>query len=169
MTHMPAGPAATLISRISRPRAENVSSTAAPSHSPASSNIALHPMHRLALDVVGPLRPQAPGGHDHILVTVDSFSRYTWLRPLARPSASRIIAILKDIFFNSGMPSKLVTDQRSCVHKQRVQGFCRRIRHHSSPHYGEPPCQQRGRLKSSSDYLKRTPRSVASHHSAHSS
>lgn len=49
--------------------------------------------------------------YEYILVVVDLFSKYTWLRPLKRKTPDEIAGHLQSLFFQGEIPQKLQTDQ----------------------------------------------------------
>lgn len=49
--------------------------------------------------------------YEYILVVIDLFSKYTWLRPLKRKAPDEIAGHLQSLFFQGEIPQKLQTDQ----------------------------------------------------------
>ena len=66
---------------------------------------------RMHIDFIGPL-PKTTAGHEHILVCVDSFSRWVEAFPLHDQSASTIARVLHDeIFCRYGSPISIISDR----------------------------------------------------------
>ena len=66
---------------------------------------------RLHIDLMGPL-PKTTAGHEHILVCVDSFSRWVEAFPLHDQSAASVARVLHDeIFCRFGAPVSIVSDR----------------------------------------------------------
>jgi hypothetical protein len=68
------------------------------------------PMQSLSIDLIGPL-PKSKEGYMHILSVVDVFSKYVWLHPLRRATATPIIKFIeREIFLKHGVPSSILSD-----------------------------------------------------------
>ncbi len=78
----------------------------------AASRLPLFPLHRVAMDVLGPLTPSAEG-YTYVLVLVDVFTRYVWLRPLMSQTQHVVCQVIEAIFTEYGVPFELVTDPAS--------------------------------------------------------
>ena len=79
---------------------------------------------RLHIDLVGPL-PKTKAGHEHILVCVDSFSRWVEAFPLHDQSATTIARVLHDeIFCRFGAPVSIVTDRGRNFLSKLVNAVC---------------------------------------------
>ena len=52
-------------------------------------------------------------GYKYLLVVIDAFSRYAWVRPLKDKTANRVIIQLKDIFKEGRLPRRVRTDRGS--------------------------------------------------------
>ena len=79
---------------------------------------------RLHIDLVGPL-PKTTAGHEHILVCVDSFSRWVEAFPLHDQSAISIARVLHDeIFCRFGAPVSIVTDRGRNFLSKLVNAVC---------------------------------------------
>ena len=51
-------------------------------------------------------------GYKYVLLVIDTFSKYVWLRPLKRKTGEEVADAFADIFNTSGRtPAKLVTDK----------------------------------------------------------
>ena len=69
------------------------------------------PMQRVHADIVGPLL--SSDGHTHMLVMIDSATRFTWARPLKDTHAETIAREMVKVFCDWGWPSVMVTDGAS--------------------------------------------------------
>jgi len=68
------------------------------------------PMDTIHIDHFGPLQPTEQR-FKHVLVIVDAFSRYTWLRPVKSTTSRESIEHLRNIFSEFGNPSTIVSDR----------------------------------------------------------
>jgi hypothetical protein len=68
------------------------------------------PMQSMHADHFGPIK-ETPQGYKHILVLVDSFTRFTWLCPTRSTSSKETISKLDQIFNVFGNPKFLTTDR----------------------------------------------------------
>ena len=79
---------------------------------------------RMHIDLVGPL-PKTSAGHEHILVCVDSFSRWVEAFPLHDQSALSIARVLHDeIFCRFGAPISIVSDRGRNFLSKLVNAVC---------------------------------------------
>lgn len=71
------------------------------------------PFQRLYMDLIGPF-PRSKKGHIGILIILDHFSKFTFLKPLKKLVSGPIISFLKDDIFNCyGVPEVIVPDNGS--------------------------------------------------------
>jgi len=79
-----------------------------PTYDPLSSTSASQPWQRLFIDTA----TDFPLDHDykHLLVVVDSFTRFVVLRPLKDRTQSSVLQALQSIFSEFGIPSEVQTD-----------------------------------------------------------
>ena len=61
------------------------------------------------LDSVGPFRT-ALGGYKHIIVTVDKFTKWIEVRPVAKVTSSEAAKFIEDITHHFGVPNRIITD-----------------------------------------------------------
>ena len=55
-------------------------------------------------------------GYKYILLVIDTFSKYVWLRPLKRKTGTDVTGAFKDIFTTSQrVPKRLITDKGKCI------------------------------------------------------
>jgi hypothetical protein len=67
------------------------------------------PFAMWGLDTVGPFRT-APGGYKHILVTVDKFTKWIEVRPVAKVTLEEAVKFIGDIKHHFSVPNKIITD-----------------------------------------------------------
>ena len=88
----------------------------------------------------------------YVLSVMDVFSRYIWLRPLARKTSKAVAAELKAIYMENGLPIVLQSDQGS-EFKGAVKGLCRKLKVkmvHSRPYHP----QSQGKIERSHRALR---------------
>jgi hypothetical protein len=61
------------------------------------------------LDAVGPFRT-APGGYKHILVSIDKFTKWVEVRPVAKVTSEEVVKFIGDIKHRFGVPNRIITD-----------------------------------------------------------
>jgi transposase InsO family protein len=81
------------------------------------------PFAMWGLDIVGPLR-KAPGGYTHLLVAVDKFSKWVEVRPITNLRAEQAVTFFTDIIYWFGVPSFIITDNRSQFTGRKFLEFC---------------------------------------------
>jgi len=68
-----------------------------------------HPMSRLNIDTIGPF-PKDEAGYEHILVIIDTFTRWTELYPLRSTSAEEAAVCMLNHVCTFGVPKQILTD-----------------------------------------------------------
>ena len=82
------------------------------------------PFHTIALDIVGPVLPNAEG-HEYILTGIDVFTRYPIAIPLHNRKASTIMkAIYEHIICQHGIPMRILSDQGKEFIDQGIKTLC---------------------------------------------
>ena len=71
------------------------------------------PFQRIAVDIVGPIKPVTTKGHRYILTIVDYATRYPEAVPLRNIETTRVAEALVDVFSRVGVPREVLTDQGS--------------------------------------------------------
>lgn len=69
------------------------------------------PFRRVAIDLIGPLKPKTEEGHSYILTMVDYATRYPEAVALKNSSAEEVAEALLSIFSRVGVPHEILTDQ----------------------------------------------------------
>ena len=77
-------------------------------HHPIRSAATTWPLDHLQLDMISSFQPTA--NYKYMLVLVDVFTSYTWIRPLADKKTETIAAVLLQIFADFGTPRLLQND-----------------------------------------------------------
>ena len=71
------------------------------------------PFERIAMDLIGPIKPVSERGHRYILVIIDYATRYPEAIPLKTIEAEVIAEELMKIYSRLGIPKEVLTDQGS--------------------------------------------------------
>ena len=95
------------------------------------------PFQKLYVDILGPY-PRSLTGHVGILIVLDHFSKFHWLKPLKKLNSIPIIKFLEeDIFHTFGVPETLVSDNgvqfKSAGFKQLLKNY--NVEHIFTPVY----------------------------------
>lgn len=92
----------------------------------------LRPFHILSLDYIGPL-PLSKKGSRFILVVVDLFSKFVFIKPLRKSSAQLTIAYLREeVFRRYGVPQYLISDNGPQL---RSEAFTKFLEEHKTTHW----------------------------------
>jgi hypothetical protein len=67
------------------------------------------PFAAWGLDLVDPLQ-KAPGGFTYLLVTIDKFSKWIEVRPLANIKFEQAVTFFTDIIHHFGVPNSIIMD-----------------------------------------------------------
>lgn len=81
------------------------------------------PFQRIHIDNVGPF-VKTSRGYEHIMVIVDSLTRFVTLYPLKSTNSSGIIRCLEDFVLKYGAPAVLVCDRGTCFTSHSFKQFC---------------------------------------------
>lgn len=81
------------------------------------------PFHTLHIDHLGPF-VKSKRGHTHILVVVDSFTKFVFIKPVRNTKTFNVIKVLDDIFDTFRSPDRLVSDRGSCFTSHAFKRFC---------------------------------------------
>lgn len=111
-----------------------------------ASEVASRPMEKVFIDYVGPL-PRTRDGNTMLLVAIDAFTKFTWLFPLRRATATLTIKVLQNrLFQHFGVPGIVVTDNGSQWRARDFHRMCfgAGIQHvTTSPYYPQPSHAER--------------------------
>lgn len=95
-------------------------------------NQADRPMRVLYTDLCGPLT-RTVNQNNHILIVVDSYTRYTWLIPLRDAKAIHVIKKIEEIIFNNFSACETIVSDNGPAYKSiEFKKFCFKygIKHH---------------------------------------
>ena len=82
------------------------------------------PMDTLHLDHLGPLLT-TKRKNTHILVVVDSFTKYTWTYPTRFTGSNAVIKYLKLIIDTYGVPRRIIADRGPAFNSKAFKIFCK--------------------------------------------
>ncbi|XP_064478117.1 uncharacterized protein LOC135391692 [Ornithodoros turicata] len=71
------------------------------------------PFKRMAIDIVGPIKPPSEGGNRYILTVVDYATRFPEAVALPSIETERVAEALLNIFSRVGLPDEILSDRRS--------------------------------------------------------
>ena len=84
------------------------------------------------------IEPKASNGHRFILVAIDYFTKWVEAASYANVTKQVIMKFIKNqIICRYGVPSKIITDNRSNLNNNMVEALCKDFkiaRHNSSPY-----------------------------------
>ena len=95
-------------------------------------NPAGYTLDKVHIDFVGPLKKTAQG-NEHILVLVDSFTRWVELFPLPSQSAElTAITLVRDFFSRFGYPIRIISDQGQNFESVLFKKMCNMLKIHKA-------------------------------------
>lgn len=83
------------------------------------------PMKVVHIDHLGPF-PKTKKNNCYILVTIDPFTKFSFLRAVKTTKTKYVIHALKDIFSTYGIPRNIISDQGSAFTSKEFSNFCTR-------------------------------------------
>lgn len=88
------------------------------------------PFHTLHIDHLGPF-VKSTKGNTHLLVIVDGFTKFVFIRPVRNTNTQNVIKVLNDIFDTFRNPDRIISDRGSCYTSHAFKKFCldRGIKH----------------------------------------
>jgi hypothetical protein len=111
-----------------------------------ASEVAQRPFQKIFIDYVRKF-PRSKLGNTTILVCVDAFSKFVWLKPVREATTTATLKALKErVFSNFSVPEILVSDNARCFTPNEFQQFCfdLGIKHvTTSPYYPQPSHAER--------------------------
>jgi ribonuclease HI len=75
------------------------------------------------LDMIGPFK-KAQGGHTHVLVAIDKFTKWIEFKPIASLTSAKAVEFIQDIIFRFGIPNSIITDLGSNFTSSEFFDFC---------------------------------------------
>jgi transposase InsO family protein len=73
--------------------------------------------------MVGPFR-QAPGGFTHLLVAVDTFSKWIEAKPIVNVHSEEAVSFFTVIIYRFGIPNTIITDSSTQFTGKKFLNFC---------------------------------------------
>lgn len=95
------------------------------------------PFKMISIDYCGPYT-RTKSGNRFLLVVVDSFSKFVWLKPLRNASAEATIEFLeREIFYRYAVPACLISDNGPQLRSNKFAEFLARhnVKHWRTPNY----------------------------------
>lgn len=88
------------------------------------------PFHTIHIDHLGPF-VKSKRGNSYLLVAVDAFTKFVFIKPVRNTKTKSAITILEDIFDTFKTPDRLISDRGSCFTSHIFKRFCsdRKIKH----------------------------------------
>lgn len=81
------------------------------------------PFHTLHIDHLGPF-VRSKNGNTHLLVIVDSFTKYCFIKAVKDTKTKHVINILKDLFYMFRIPTRIICDRGSSFTSNSFTQFC---------------------------------------------
>lgn len=81
------------------------------------------PFHTLHIDHLGPF-VRSNRGFSYLLVVVDAFTKFCFIKPVRNTNTANVIRILDEIFHTFRTPDRLVSDRGSCFTSHAFKRFC---------------------------------------------
>jgi transposase InsO family protein len=75
--------------------------------------------------MVGPLKKSSRGGHTHLLVAVDKFTKWIEAVPITSSTASAAVNFIQSIIFRFGVPHSIITDNDTNFTAEEFKDFCK--------------------------------------------
>ena len=75
--------------------------------------------------MVRPLRKSSKGGHTHLLVAVDKFTKWIEAVPITSSTATTAVNFIKSIIYRFGVPNSIITDNGTNFIAEEFQSFCK--------------------------------------------
>ena len=75
--------------------------------------------------MVGPLKKSSHGGHTHLLVAVDKFTKWIEAVPITSSTATTTVNFIKSIIYRFGVPSSIITDNGTNFTAEEFKSFCK--------------------------------------------
>ena len=82
------------------------------------------PFAQWGLDMVGPLKKSSRGGHTHLLVAVDKFTKWIEPVPITSSTATTAVNFIRTIIFRFGVPHSIITDNGINFTADEFKEFC---------------------------------------------
>jgi transposase InsO family protein len=73
--------------------------------------------------LLGPFR-KAKGGFTHIFITVEKFTKWIEVKPVASITAANAVKFIKEIMYRFGVPNNIITDNGTQFTAREFKDFC---------------------------------------------
>lgn len=80
------------------------------------------PFHTLHVDHLGPF-VKSSRGHTHLLVVVDAFTKFCFVKPVRNTNTQNVVRVLAEIFYTFRIPDRLISDRGSCFTSHAFKRF----------------------------------------------
>lgn len=81
------------------------------------------PFHTVHIDHLGPF-VRSKRGNAYILVIVDAFTKFVFVRPVRNTKSLVAIRVLEDIFYTFRIPDRIISDRGTCFTSHAFRKFC---------------------------------------------
>lgn len=81
------------------------------------------PFHTLHIDHLGPF-VRSKRGNCYLLVIVDAFTKYVFIKPVRNTNTQNVLKVLEDIFYTFRTPERIISDRGSCFTSHLFKKFC---------------------------------------------
>jgi hypothetical protein len=81
------------------------------------------PFHTLHIDHLGPF-VRSKSGNMYLLVIVDAFTKYVFIKPVRDTKTRNVTKILDDVFYTFRIPSRIICDRGSSFTSHCFKQFC---------------------------------------------
>jgi hypothetical protein len=75
------------------------------------------------LDLVGPFK-KVKGGFTHIFVTVDKFTKWIEVKPVASITMAKAVVFIKEILYRFDVPNNIITHNETQFTVREFKDFC---------------------------------------------
>jgi hypothetical protein len=73
--------------------------------------------------LLGPFR-KAKGGFTHIFITVEKFTKWIEVKPVASITAAKAVKFIKEIMYRFGVHNEIITDNGTQFTTREFKDFC---------------------------------------------
>jgi hypothetical protein len=80
----------------------------------------------MGVDILGPF-PRAIGGYRFLFVAIDKFTKWPEATPVVNITQGAAVAFLRSIVCRFGVPSRIITDNRTQFRSRLFQEYCEGI------------------------------------------
>lgn len=81
------------------------------------------PFYTLHIDHLGPF-VRSKRGNSYLLVIIDSFTKFAFVRPVRNTKTQTCLRVLGDIFYTFKIPDRLISDRGTCFTSHAFKQYC---------------------------------------------